>query len=121
MDGLGIVNTQLFPLTIVLIAVCLNVISAVVLKTMADMGALTLFAVAGGLLLALTINIARFMVWGYAHSKFPLSKTYPLTSVFFPLMLVVSYFYGEPASWSQIVGVLLIVSGVAWLTWRVRD
>ena len=119
--GRLVMNGQLLPLIVVLVAVCLNVMSAVVLKTMADWGTLTLWVIAGGLSTALAINIARFLVWGYAHKKFPLSKTYPLGGLFFPMMLVVAYLYGEPASWRQIVGALLILSGVGWLTWRVKE
>ena len=111
-------SPRLIPLLVVLTAVSLGVLSAIVLKTMADAPTLGMGYLAVGLASVVAINAGRVVAWGYAHKKYPLSNTYPFTSLFFPVMLIVSRAYGEPASWEQVGGVLLIVAGVGWLTWR---
>ncbi|MDB4575810.1 hypothetical protein N9112_02510, partial [bacterium] len=64
------------------------------------------------------VNAARFLLWGYIHKHYPLSLSYPLNSVFFPFVLIMGYYYGEPISYFQIIGVVLITSGVAVLTYE---
>lgn len=110
---------RLMPLAIVVCAVILNILSAVLLKTLADSEHISVLLLVSGLGLIVLINAARFMAWWFAHKKYPLSKTYPLSSLFFPLMLVVSYVYGDSINWQQITGALLIMAGVVWLTLRV--
>ena len=70
--------------------------------------------------LVLLINGLRFVVWAFAHKRYPLSTTYPLTSLLYPVMLVVAYFYHEPTGPNQWLGTILITAGVAWLSWKVR-
>lgn len=107
-----------YPLLIVLIAVILNVFSAVLLKSLADASSPAILWLLGGILLAVIINCMRFLVWGYALKRYPLSNTYPLASIFFPVMLVVSYLYGEPVSMNQILGTLLILCGVVTMSMK---
>jgi drug/metabolite transporter (DMT)-like permease len=110
------------PLLAVVLAVVLNVLAAVVLKQLADGAGLALVAVVFGIGLAIALSGMRFLVWGYAHKRLPLSTSYPLTSIFFPVMLVVSWWgYGEPTRWTQIAGAALITLGVFWLAWRAPD
>lgn len=111
---------RLAPLIAVFIAVVLNMLSAVLLKTMADDPRMSRLILVAGIGAVLAINAGRFFVWGYAHKKYPLSKTYPLRSIFFPLMVLVSYFYGEVVHSRQIIGAILITAGVLWLTLRVE-
>lgn len=103
-----------------LIAVLLNVLSAVVLKSIADQNNPNLLLLATALIVALGLNGLRFLVWGYANRRFPLSNTYPLTSLFFPVMLAVSYAYKDPVTAAQWVGTIFITAGVFWQAWRVK-
>jgi drug/metabolite transporter (DMT)-like permease len=108
----------LTPLAVVSVAVAMQVAAAVVLKGLADRPGLPLAALAAGIGLAAGINGLRFLVWGYAHRRYPLSVSYPLSSLFFPLMLGVAWLYGDPVSARQAAGCLLITCGVLWLAFR---
>lgn len=110
--------TRTAPLLTVFVAVALNIASAVVLKLLADIGTTSVRLLAAGLAAVLVLNALRVVVWGYAHLRFPISRTYPLTSLFFPLMLVVSGAFGEAVEFSQYLGSALIFSGVIWLGLR---
>ena len=106
------------PLVIVTLTVLLGVMSAVVLKEASSHPSLSLLEIGLIFLVVMLINGLKFILWGIAHRKHPISLTYPLNSLFFPLIFLVSYiFYGEPASLNKIVGILLIVSGVAAITY----
>ncbi|MFQ5508348.1 MAG: hypothetical protein ACE5FN_03315 [Leptospirillia bacterium] len=105
---------------VIFAAVALQIISAVVLKGMADHPLLPALFVALGIVLVAALNAARFLAWGYAHRRYPLSHSYPLSSMFFPLMLGVAWLYGDPISANQVAGTVLITAGVAWVAFRVR-
>ncbi|TYO99022.1 Small Multidrug Resistance (SMR) protein [Geothermobacter ehrlichii] len=105
------------PLLVVFFAILLNIIGAVLLKTMASRPDLSLWLLIGGVVLVAAVNILRFLVWGLAHKKYPLSKTYPLSSLFFPMILIVSYFYGEEIRSGQILGGAIVTIGVFWIAW----
>jgi multidrug transporter EmrE-like cation transporter len=94
-----------------------NVASGLLLKTLADQPS-GLLITGIGFSMVLTLNGARLVIWLLANRRFPLSTTYPLTSIFFPIMLAISYAYGEPVNVLKILGTLLIASGVFWLGWR---
>lgn len=98
------------------VAVGLNVAGAVILKTLADGSSGSILLIMVGVTSVFLLNALRFLIWMYAHKHFPLSRTYPLTSVFFPLMLGISYAYKEPVGINQWVGVVFITGGVLWLT-----
>lgn len=55
------------------------------------------------------------------HRRWPLSHTYPMTAVFFPLIIIMAAAYGEPIRLNQVLGGLLIAAGVAWLTFKTGD
>jgi multidrug transporter EmrE-like cation transporter len=101
-------------------AIALNVLSGIVLKNLASQGDVTYVLLAGGIALALALNLLRFAVWALAHRRYPLSFTYPMTSLFYPIMLAVAYYYQEPIYMNQWVGTILITLGVVWLGWRLR-
>ena len=103
---------RLLPLLLVSIAVALNLLSAIVLKEAADMGHPTLMVIAGIIMLVALINLFRVMFWAAIHRRFPLSDSYPLTSIFFPMILAISALYGESIGMGKIVGTLFITLGV---------
>jgi len=111
---------QFLPLVIVSFAVLLNVSCAVILKMLADQSSVSYLLLVFGITLVALLNLFRFLVWGYVHSRYPLSMSYPLSSIFFPLMLCVAYAYGDAISSNQLIGTILITSGVLWITFRIE-
>jgi len=94
------------------VAVGLSLLSAIVLKEAADMRHAPV-AVIGGLIgLVIIINLMRVGFWSAIHKRFRLSDSYPLTSIFFPMILVLSALYGEEIGLAKLVGTSLITLGV---------
>ena len=106
---------------VVTFSVLLNVGTAVILKTTADQGAASTLIVLTGIGLSFFLNGLRFLAWGYANKRYRLSYTYPITSLFFPLMLLVTYAYHEPVHITQWIGTILISIGVIALTRKVES
>lgn len=65
----------------------------------------------GAIGFAIGLNLLRFAIWGYVHRHFPLSHTYPLTALFFPCVLTLSYLNGDAVTGEQILGTLFITFG----------
>jgi multidrug transporter EmrE-like cation transporter len=99
------------PLALIGTASLLNVLSGVILKEAGQIGHLWLIPVAIGA--AGAVNGLRFVLWRRAHRLFPLSLTYPLTGLTFPMALVASLLYGEPVGSIQVMATVLIAGGVA--------
>lgn len=105
---------------LVLGIVAINVTSGILLKILASNGGDNRLLLVLGFGTVFVLNGARLVVWLFANRHFPLSTIYPLTSLFFPVMLVVSYAYGDPITVSRLLGTLLITFGVFWLGWRIN-
>ncbi len=110
-------RANLPAVTVMLLAVLLQLLGAMLLKTIADHRvtwsmALLIVAVGGVLIL----NLLRLGVWGYANSRFPLSTTFPLASLFFPGLLVVAMAFGDEIGANQVIGAGLITFGTIWLS-----
>lgn len=67
------------------------------------------------------LNVLRFGLWGVIHRKYPISKAYPLTAVFFPLLALMEYFKGESIQLHQWVGVAFVTLGVFWISLTVEN
>ena len=67
----------------------------------------------GIIVLVLTINFVKFKVWGNIYKKYHLSESYPLISLFFPLIYIVAI-YKEEADFefSKLIGVFFILGGI---------
>lgn len=104
----------------VFIVVSLNLLGAWILKSATDFNIFSIWAI---LLVGLvvTINIGRFFVWGWLHKHIDLSKSYPLTAIFYPLIGILSIYEGEAIGFVQWIGILLITAGVVWITVFVQD
>ena len=61
---------------------------------------------------AIALQGVRFLLWGYAHRRYPLSHTYPMTALFFPFILLISYMRGDSVSTWQLAGTFIIALGV---------
>lgn len=95
-------------------SVALNVVGALTLKYMADHD-LSIPIEVVGLGIVCVISATRFGLWGVAHKRYPLSSTYPMTGIFFPIILAVSHLYGELIGAQQLAGAFLITAGVFYL------
>lgn len=63
--------------------------------------------------LVLGVNGFKFILWGWIHKNYDVSQSYPLTAMFFPMVLLLSYWQGETALTSfKIMGTVLIVIGL---------
>lgn len=71
--------------------------------------------------LVLGINYLKFRFWGFIHKNYNLSNSYPLTSLFFPLIYIISIIKGQSSfEVSKTVGVLFILIGI-FILGRVRS
>ncbi|WP_036136046.1 hypothetical protein [Luteimonas mephitis] len=104
---------RLLPLGLVLLTVAIQLVAAWILDVAAKRELRWDLLAAGAVAAAVVLNGLRFLVWGFAHRRFPLSLTYPFTALFFPLVLMLSYWRGEAIAWAQIGGTMLITLGVA--------
>ena len=63
---------------------------------------------------ALSAAFGAALCWMLAMVKLELSHAYPFVSLSFVLVLLLSaVLFGEPLSWAKVLGILLIVAGVA--------
>ena len=116
-----VLRGNLKAIGVMLLAVSLQVMGALLLKTIADHRLDWSILVLGlGVSAVILLNLVRLGVWGAAHKRFPLSTTFPLSSLFYPVMLVVALAYGDAVGSRQLVGALLITAGSVWLSLRVR-
>lgn len=108
-------------IALVLATVLIQIAVAVLLKELADarQGWQAWFVLI--LALAVGLNGVRFVIWGYTHRHYPLSHSYPLTALFFPCILLLSSWYGEPIGWQKIAGVAVIMLGLGLMTWESGD
>jgi drug/metabolite transporter (DMT)-like permease len=65
------------------------------------------------LALVLALSAGRFWIWGEMHKRYPLSLAYPASALFFPLVVVLAWAYGEKVTTMNIVGAALVTMGVA--------
>jgi drug/metabolite transporter (DMT)-like permease len=101
---------------LVLSTVAIQLLVAALLKELA-MSKATHAWVFAALAAAVALNALRFLVWGYTHRHYPLSRSYPLTALFFPCILLVSAWYGEQVGVAQVAGVGVIMLGLGLMNW----
>lgn len=99
-------------LLLVFLTVILNVFSAVLLKEAADLEHPSIIMLAIFILAVVIVNLFRVYVWGAIHKRYRLSDSYPLTSLFFPLILLLGSYYGDEIRLPELVGAMLITAGV---------
>ena len=112
---------KLLLVLLVLGAVGLNLLAAIAMKLLAGAAGLGTVLLVLGIGFVIFLNGLRMLVWMFANRAFPLSTMYPLTSIFYPLMLGVSYYFNERITPLHVAGTFFITLGVFWLGWRVKD
>jgi drug/metabolite transporter (DMT)-like permease len=110
-------KSSLRAVFLVLGSVMLGLMSAYFLKEAAlrQYMSLSMLVLIVGMVAA--VNGVRFLLWGYIHKHYPLSFSYPLSSLFFPSILVMGYYYGDPVDINQILGAILVTAGVAMMVY----
>jgi drug/metabolite transporter (DMT)-like permease len=98
--------------SLVLSTVLINLVTSLLLDHASVSERLNLFVI-GIIGSVLAINGLKFLIWGYLHKHYDASKSYPLISLFFPLILLTSILKGEGSlTLAKGGGVLLILLGV---------
>ncbi len=65
------------------------------------------------LALVIGVNAFKFVLWGWIHKNYDVSQSYPLTAMFFPMVLMLSYWQGETGiTFNKVIGTILIVLGL---------
>ena len=108
-------------LLLVFVTVLLGLVGAYCLKEASVLEAPSFSLLLAIIMIVAGVNGVRFVLWGYIHKKYPLSISYPFNSVFYPLVLLMGYFYGDPVTFAKVVGVLLITAGVAVMAYEGSD
>jgi hypothetical protein len=100
----------------VLITVLMTVATALLMGHASNARPPMLILLAAVIAPVIVINMAKFWLWGWIHRRYPLSQTYPVSALFFPLIYVITLWTGEARLESaKIVAIILIVGGVALL------
>lgn len=93
--------------------VILTIVSSLLLDYSAEKNEKLNNIVIGILLLVFLINMIKFGIWGWIHKNYDVSKSYPITSIFFPLIFIIAYLKEETGfSLCKILGLLLIILGL---------
>jgi hypothetical protein len=94
--------------------VILTFITAVMLDITSDKVPLISYIGLVVVLAAFAINLVKFLLWGWLNSRHDLSKTYPLTALFYPLIFGYSLYKGQiDFQLNQFFGLLVILAGIA--------
>jgi len=99
-------------IVLVYLTVGLNAFSAVILKEAADMEHFSIFLVVVLVMAVILVNLFRVYVWGVIHKSYRLTDSYPLTSLFFPLILLLGVYYGDGVRMPELIGAAMITVGV---------
>jgi len=100
----------------VLLSVLMTFATAVILKLGA--AEFSLISMMGLLIIIIVfvINVLKFMTWGWLNNRYDLSKTYPLTALFFPLIFIYAAMAGDTSMTAQkVLGLCLIMSGLIFM------
>tara|TARA_B110001452_G_C15240481_1_gene429487 strand:+ start:4473 stop:4805 length:333 start_codon:yes stop_codon:yes gene_type:complete len=98
---------------LVISTVIISVFSSLLLNFASNFQNKTTFIVFLFLSLVMTFNIFKFFLWGYIHKSYSISNSYPLTSIFFPIIFIISIVTDEVNfSLYKLFGVLFIISGI---------
>ncbi len=98
---------------LVILTVVLQVLASLILDLTAK-GANTYSLVSLAVIFGVfALHGIRFIFWGYIHKKYDLSQSYPLVSVFFPIIFIIALVKGDTElSVLKVLGVLFIIIGI---------
>jgi drug/metabolite transporter (DMT)-like permease len=90
--------------------ITLQLISASLIKYAAGLAHIGMLLAALAVIVALSLG--RFAAWHAMHRRFPVSVAYPATALFFPCLVTLAWYLGEPVSTRQAIGAILVTVGV---------
>lgn len=103
----------------VLFTVFLTFFTSILLSTAASR--FELLSLLGGLVIAIVVflNVVKFFIWGWLNQRYDLSKTYPLTAIFFPLIFIYAIFTGSAElTINKVIGLIIILIGLLWMEFK---
>jgi len=103
------------------VIVAVNLTGAIFVDWLSALQSLKPWQLLLGISVVLILNLVRFILWIWTHKRFPISKSYPLTAVFFPIIAVISTQMETSLTPAQWVGVVLITAGVFWISYFVPN
>lgn len=104
--------TNALLLALVGINIALQLISASLVKYAADLGKAQSWLLLAVLSVVMALSLGRFAAWHAMHRRYPVSVAYPATALFFPCLVTLAWFLGEPVSLRQALGAVLVTFGV---------
>lgn len=99
-------------LCFVMLAVFLNILSAIILKESSMRFDFNLFLICVISILVFILNLSKLLLWAYIHKNYPISRTLPLTSLFYPLIFIIALYYGETFTLNKALGSILLIIGI---------
>lgn len=99
-------------LPMVLANIVLQLIGAAMVKYTASLSASQYLLMGGMLLALLALAFGRFLIWNAIHKRYPISVAYPASALFFPAVVALAHYYGEPVSAHQMLGAGVVTAGV---------
>jgi hypothetical protein len=100
-------------ISLVLLTVLVTLSTAILLNYGAKEN--DIFSIGAGIIifLVLSINFIKFKIWGIIYKRYHLSESYPLVSLFFPLIYIVAIYNGEAIlELNKILGIFFILFGI---------
>ncbi len=92
--------------------IALQLLAAKLIKDAATIPLSRPLLLAGLLGLVLALASLRFVIWGEMHKRYPFSLAYPASALFFPMVVVLAWTYGEAVTRWQAAGAGLVTVGV---------
>lgn len=99
-------------LLLVLANIGLQLVGASMVKYTSSLATSQHLLIAVMLSALLGLGFGRLMIWNSIHKRFPISLAYPANALFFPCVVALAYFYGEPISTHQALGAGVVTVGV---------
>jgi drug/metabolite transporter (DMT)-like permease len=99
-------------MTLVAASISLQLGSAALVKHAMSPDSLNRSFVVLAILIVLSANFGRLIIWNAIHKRYPISFAYPMSALFFPGVLLVAWLLGEPIGWMQVAGALTVMLGV---------
>ncbi|MBL4280042.1 hypothetical protein H8F10_19335 [Vibrio fluvialis] len=94
----------------VIFTVLLTLMTSILLNIAADKVYYIAFSI---IALVIVINAVKFFLWGQLNKRYDLSKTYPLTTLFYPLIFLYSVIFDNgQVTVQKVVGISIIIVGV---------
>jgi len=97
----------------VLLTVFITLFTAILLNYSAKNNLLFSMVGISSIIAVILLNFLKFKIWGYIYKQYHLSESYPLITLFFPLIYLIAILNGEATiEITKVVGVSFILVGI---------